>query len=166
MRCPFCAHTESKVIDSRASTPADVIRRRRECEACERRFTTYERVEDVVPAVVKKDGRREAFDRQKVMMGLRRACEKRPVSREALDSLIDRVERALIDSGEKEVSARAIGERVMVELATLDDIAYVRFASVYRSFRDISELRAEVERVDVQRTAASSHPDAEERQPS
>ncbi len=166
MRCPFCAHIESKVIDSRASGPADVIRRRRECEKCERRFTTYERVEDVVPAVVKKDGRREPFDRQKVMMGLSRACEKRPVSREALDSLVDRVERALIDSGEKEVSARTIGERVMVELATVDDIAYVRFASVYRSFRDISELRAEVERVDVQRTAAASQPDAEERQPS
>lgn len=164
MRCPFCAHTESKVIDSRASAPADVIRRRRECESCARRFTTYERVEDVVPAVVKKDGRRETFDRQKVMAGLSRACEKRPVSRETLDSLVDRVERALIDSGDKEVSARTIGERVMLELATVDDIAYVRFASVYRSFRDISELRAEVERVDVQRAAASSAPDAQEQE--
>lgn len=156
MRCPFCAHEDSKVIDSRASPPGDAIRRRRECEACARRFTTYERVEDVLPAVVKKDGRREAFDRQKLMAGLSRACEKRPVSREALSALIDTVERGLIDSGEKEVGSRAIGERVMKELAGLDDIAYVRFASVYRSFRDIAELRAEVERIDTMSRAPSS----------
>ena len=149
MKCPFCSHLESKVIDSRASAPADVIRRRRECESCARRFTSYERVEDVFPAVVKKDGRREPFDRQKVLAGLSRACEKRPVSREALHVLVDAVERSVIDMGEKEVSARLIGERVMAELSVLDDIAYVRFASVYRSFRDISELRAEVERIDL-----------------
>jgi transcriptional repressor NrdR len=152
LRCPFCAHTESKVIDSRASSPGDVIRRRRECEKCERRFTTYERVEEVLPAVVKKDGRREAFDRHKVLAGLSRACEKRPVSREKLEALIDDVERSLIDSGEREVTARVIGERVMGLLAAVDDIAYVRFASVYRSFRDISELRAEVERIDTKKT--------------
>jgi transcriptional repressor NrdR len=137
------------VIDSRASAPGDVIRRRRECESCARRFTTYERLDDMVPVIVKKDGRREPFDRQKVLAGLSRACEKRPVSREALDALVDAVERGLIDTGDKEVSARLIGERVMRELSVLDDIAYVRFASVYRSFRDISELRAEVERIDI-----------------
>jgi len=149
VKCPFCAHVESKVIDSRASAPGDVIRRRRECESCARRFTTYERLDDMVPVIVKKDGRREPFDRQKVLAGLSRACEKRPVSREALDALVDAVERGLIDTGDKEVSARLIGERVMRELSVLDDIAYVRFASVYRSFRDISELRAEVERIDI-----------------
>ena len=110
---------------------------------------TYERLDDMVPVIVKKDGRRESFDRQKLLAGLSRACEKRPVSREALDALVDAVERGLIDTGDKEVSARLIGERVMRELSVLDDIAYVRFASVYRSFRDISELRAEVERIDI-----------------
>ncbi|MCA9586929.1 MAG: transcriptional repressor NrdR [Myxococcales bacterium] len=145
MKCPFCAHVESKVTDSRAATGGDVIRRRRECERCERRFTTYERVEEVLPFVVKKDGRREAFDRQKVLGGLRRACDKRAVPSERLDALVDAVERALIDAGDKEIPSTVIGERAMEHLRELDEVAYVRFASVYRSFRDIDELRSEIE---------------------
>ena len=145
MKCPFCTNAESKVTDTRASAQGDVIRRRRECESCARRFTTYERVEEVLPAVVKKDGRRESFDRQKVLGGLRRACEKRPVSLEALEAMIDSTERELMDSGEKEVSSRAVGEVIMRRLREADSIAYVRFASVYRQFRDIDEFRAELE---------------------
>ena len=145
MKCPFCANAESKATDTRASAQGDVIRRRRECEACARRFTTYERVEDVIPLVVKKDGRREAFDRQKLLGGLRRACEKRPVPLESLEAMVDGVERELVDSGEKEVPSRVLGEAVMRRLRAADTIAYVRFASVYREFRDIDEFRAELE---------------------
>jgi transcriptional repressor NrdR len=147
MRCPFCAHPESKVIDSRVSAAADVTRRRRECEACAKRFTTYERVEEIMPLIVKKDGRREAFDRQKILSGLRRACDKRAVSLDQLEAILDAVERDLIDTGEKEVSAQRVGERVMAELRKLDEVAYVRFASVYRSFRDIDEFMAELESI-------------------
>ncbi len=147
MRCPFCSHLESKVIDSRVSAAADVTRRRRECEACAKRFTTYERVEEVMPLIVKKDGRREAFDRQKILSGLRRACDKRAVSLDQLEGILDAVERDLIDTGEKEVSAQRVGERVMQELRKLDEIAYVRFASVYRSFRDLDEFMAELESI-------------------
>jgi transcriptional repressor NrdR len=145
VRCPFCSHLESKVIDSRVSVAADVTRRRRECEACAKRFTTYERVEEVMPLIVKKDGRREAFDRQKILSGLRRACDKRAVSLDQLEGILDAVERDLIDTGDKEVSAQRVGERVMAELRKLDEVAYVRFASVYRSFRDIDEFMAELE---------------------
>ena len=144
MRCPFCSHLESKVIDSRVGAAGDVTRRRRECESCARRFTTYERVEEVLPLVVKKDGRREMFDRQKVLAGLRKACDKRAVPLDKLEAIVDTVERDLIDSGEKEVSAQAVGEKVMLELRKVDEIAYVRFASVYRSFRDIDEFLAEL----------------------
>ena len=147
MKCPFCSHLESKVTDSRVATAGDVIRRRRECEQCARRFTTYERVEEVLPLVVKKDGRRELFDRQKLLSGLRRACEKRAVPLEKLEAIVDGIERDLIDSGEKEVAAHRIGEKVMTHLRTLDDIAYVRFASVYRSFRDLDEFREELDRL-------------------
>jgi transcriptional repressor NrdR len=133
------------VIDSRVSAAADVTRRRRECEACEKRFTTYERVEEIMPLIVKKDGRREAFDRQKILAGLKRACDKRAVSLAQLDAILDAVERDLIDLGDKEVSAQRVGERVMQELRRLDDVAYVRFASVYRSFRDLDEFMAELE---------------------
>jgi transcriptional repressor NrdR len=147
VRCPFCSHLESKVSDSRVSTAGDVIRRRRECEKCERRYTTYERVEEVLPLVVKKDGRRETFDRQKVLAGLRKACDKRAVPLEKLEGAIDAIERLLIESGDKEVSAQAVGEKVMTELRKIDEIAYVRFASVYRSFRDIDEFRAELENI-------------------
>ncbi|NOU32715.1 MAG: transcriptional repressor NrdR [Polyangiaceae bacterium] len=147
MKCPFCAHEESKVTDSRTSAAQDVIRRRRECEACGRRFTTYERVEEVMPLVVKKDGRREPYDRQKIMGGLVRASEKRAVPISRVEELVDALERELIDMGEKEVPSHTIGERVMVRLRALDEIAYVRFASVYRSFRDLSELRDELDKL-------------------
>lgn len=147
MRCPFCSHLESKVIDSRLGAAGDVTRRRRECESCARRFTTYERVEEIVPLVVKKDGRREAFDRQKVLAGLRKACDKRAVSLAQLEAILDAVERDLIDTGDKEVSAQKVGEKVMHELRKVDEIAYVRFASVYRSFRDIDEFMTELESI-------------------
>ena len=154
MRCPFCSHLESKVADSRLSAVGDVTRRRRECESCARRFTTYERVEEVLPLVVKKDGRRETFDRQKVLHGLRKACDKRAIPIERLEEIVDLIERELMDSGDKEISGHGVGERVMNHLRGLDDIAYVRFASVYRSFRDIEELRAEVEKVARDRPAS------------
>ena len=144
MKCPFCGGLDNKVTDSRLSQGDEVIRRRRECEGCARRFTTYERLELVLPMVVKKDGRREPFDRMKVMAGLRRACEKRPISTDALDALVDHIERALVESGENEVSSALIGERVMQRLRELDQVAYVRFASVYRSFKDIHEFMAEL----------------------
>jgi transcriptional repressor NrdR len=156
VKCPFCSHQESKVIDSRLSAAGDVTRRRRECESCARRFTTYERVEEVLPLVVKKDGRREMFDRQKVLAGLRRACEKRAVPLEKLEGIVDAIERDLIDSGDKEVPAKAIGERVMAQLRLIDDIAYVRFASVYRSFRDLDELRGELDRLAEDRRQGSA----------
>ena len=147
MKCPFCSHLDSKVTDSRAGAGGDVIRRRRECESCARRFTTYERVEEVLPLVVKKDGRREAFDRQKVLSGLRRACDKRAVSVDRLEQIVDSIERELIDSGEKELSSESVGERVMSQLRNVDPVAYVRFASVYRQFKDIAELRSEIEKI-------------------
>jgi transcriptional repressor NrdR len=147
VKCPFCSHLESKVIDSRMGATGDVTRRRRECESCARRFTTYERVEEIVPLVVKKDGRREAFDRQKLLMGLRKACDKRAVSLAQLDAILDAVERDLIDTGDKEVSAQRVGEKVMHELRKVDEVAYVRFASVYRSFRDIDEFMTELESI-------------------
>jgi transcriptional repressor NrdR len=147
VKCPFCSHLESKVIDSRVGAANDVIRRRRECEKCERRYTTYERVEEVLPLVVKKDGRREIFDRQKVLLGLRKACNKRAVPLERLEAVVDTIERELIESAEKEVDAKVVGEKVMTELRKVDEIAYVRFASVYRSFRDIEEFAAELENI-------------------
>lgn len=147
MKCPFCQHLESKVTDSRVGAAGDVTRRRRECEACGRRFTTYERVEEVLPLLVKKDGRREAFDRQKVLGGLRRACDKRAVPLARLEQIVDVIERELIDSAEKEVSSEKVGERLMAHLRELDPVAYVRFASVYRQFKDIDELRSEIEQL-------------------
>jgi transcriptional repressor NrdR len=147
VRCPFCAHQESKVIDSRVSAAGDVIRRRRECEACERRFTSRERVEDVLPVVVKKDGVREPFDREKVLRGVRLACNKRPVAMARVASFIDELERELIEGEAKEVGSKEIGERVMRLLREVDEVAYVRFASVYRSFRDIDEFRSELEKM-------------------
>lgn len=155
MKCPFCSHADSKVTDSRVTTAGDVIRRRRECEGCERRFTTYERVEEVLPFVVKKDGRRELFDRQKVLAGLRRACEKRAVPLERLERVVDTIERDLIDSGDKEVRSDGIGERVMTQLRAVDDIAYVRFASVYRSFHDLKELRSELDALERRKSEGS-----------
>jgi transcriptional repressor NrdR len=147
MRCPFCAHLDSKVIDSRVSTAGDVIRRRRECEACARRFTSRERVEDVLPVVVKKDGVREPFDREKVLRGVRLACNKRPVAMDEIERFIDELERDLVESEAKEVASQEIGERIMKKLRALDEVAYVRFASVYRSFRDIDEFRLELDKM-------------------
>jgi transcriptional repressor NrdR len=144
MRCPFCQDTENKVIDSRESHEGSVIRRRRECLACKRRFTTYERVEELYPLIVKKDGRREAFDREKVLSGLTKACEKRPVSAQQLEETVEAIERQLQGMGEKEVPSTFIGEEVMRRLRALDTVAYVRFASVYRSFRDIAEFMNEL----------------------
>jgi transcriptional repressor NrdR len=147
MKCPFCTHLESKVIDSRVSTAGDVIRRRRECESCERRFTSRERVEDVLPVVVKKDGVREPFDREKLLHGVRLACNKRPVAMDRIEKFIDELERDLVESEAKEVESKALGERVMRKLRELDEVAYVRFASVYRSFRDIDEFRTELDKM-------------------
>lgn len=144
MRCPFCQNSENKVIDSRESHEGAVIRRRRECLDCRRRFTTYERVEELSPLIVKKDGRREAFDREKILAGLKKACEKRPVSMDELESTVTDIERKLQGMGEKEVASSFLGEEVMGRLQKLDEVAYVRFASVYRSFRDISEFMHEL----------------------
>ena len=136
MNCPFCGHLNDKVIDSRESKEGDAIRRRRQCLACERRFTTYERIDEVPYMVVKKDGRREKFDRQKVLGGLMKACEKRPVSMGKLSELVNRVEAKVTDSADREISTIDIGEMLMETLRSLDKIAYVRFASVYRDFQD------------------------------
>jgi transcriptional repressor NrdR len=136
LKCPFCNHLEDKVVDSRESKEGDAIRRRRECLACERRFTTYERIDEVPYMVIKKDGRREKFDRQKVLGGLLKACEKRPVSMGRLSELVNRVESKVSDSPDREISTTEIGEYLMEHLKNLDKIAYVRFASVYRDFQD------------------------------
>ncbi|HAG51384.1 MAG: transcriptional regulator NrdR [Deltaproteobacteria bacterium GWC2_42_51] len=144
MRCPFCNHIEDKVIDSRLSQDGDVTRRRRECLKCSKRFTTYERVEEAMPLIIKKDGRRELFDRKKILNGILRACEKRPVSIEIMEQTVDKIERGLLEAGEREMSSSIVGERVMEELKNLDEVAYVRFASVYREFRDITEFMTEL----------------------
>ncbi|MBN2721028.1 MAG: transcriptional repressor NrdR [Proteobacteria bacterium] len=144
MKCPFCGDFDNKVVDSRLSGESDVIRRRRECLGCGRRFTTYERVEDILPMVIKKDGRREPFDRSKILSGIQIACQKRPISVTALEEMADRIEKALQEKGDKEIKSSTIGETVMQELHDLDEVAYVRFASVYRSFKDINEFMAEL----------------------
>ena len=144
MKCPSCSHLESRVIDSRISKDNAMIRRRRECEACGYRFTTFEHIEEFLPLIVKKDGRRESFDRQKILAGLKRACEKRPISIETLEELLDRIEKHLQEQGEKEIEAAVIGEQIMKELKELDQVAYVRFASVYREFKDINEFMSEL----------------------
>jgi len=136
MNCPFCSHLQDRVIDSRESKEGDVIRRRRQCLSCERRFTTYERIDEIPYMVIKKDGRREKFDRQKVLTGLLKACEKRPVGMGKLAELVDQVEARLTDNPDRELSTTEIGEMLMASLHTLDKIAYVRFASVYRDFQD------------------------------
>jgi transcriptional repressor NrdR len=145
MKCPFCSNPDSKVVDSRPDKDGSTIRRRRECEACGRRFTTHERVEEILPQVVKRDGRREPFDRLKLVAGLKKACEKRPVSVETIEEMVDRVEARLMESGEKELPSTSIGELVMRELHEVDQVAYVRFASVYRSFKDITEFMSELQ---------------------
>jgi len=147
MKCPFCNYMESKVLDSRMSKEMDTIRRRRECLKCAKRFTTAERVEEGLPLVVKKDGRREVFDREKILGGLKKACEKRPISITNLEKIVSRIEYNLLEKSEREIKATEIGEMVMDELKTLDEVAYVRFASVYRQFRDINEFMSELTRL-------------------
>src|SRR5205807_7954768 len=144
MRCPFCHGLENRVVDSRMAKEGEAIRRRRECLGCKRRFTTYERVDEILPMVIKKDGRREPFDRAKILSGLKKACSKRPVPVEVLEKAADRIERELEEAGEKEIPSTRIGDAGMAALRDIDDVAYVRFASVYRSFRDVNELMAEL----------------------
>ena len=145
MKCPFCSYVENRVIDSRVSKDGNAIRRRRECAGCGKRFTTSEFVEEVLPMVVKKDGRREPFDRSKILVGIKKACEKRPISVDVIEEIADRVEQACRDYPDKEIPSAVIGERVMAELHDLDEVAYVRFASVYRQFRDANEFLEELE---------------------
>lgn len=147
MRCPFCSAIEDKVVDTRPSDNEQVIRRRRECISCSRRFTTYERIDEILPLVVKKDGRREPFDRAKILSGLKKACSKRPVPVETLEATVDKIETKLQESGEKEIVSSRIGDAIMEALKGIDDVAYVRFASVYRSFRDVNELMDELRNV-------------------
>ncbi len=144
MKCPFCNHEESSVIDSRVTKEGDIIRRRRECATCKERFTTYERVEEIFPLIIKKDDRREPYDRKKLVLGFQKACEKRPVSMETIEEAIRRIEKGIQELGEKEIPAKQIGERVMRELHRIDPVAYVRFASVYREFKDINEFMDEL----------------------
>jgi len=144
MKCPFCGEIDNKVIDSRLSKDASVIRRRRECLVCSRRFTTYEHIEEIPIMIVKKDGRREEFNRDKLRSGLQKACEKRNISMVAIEEFIDDLERDLREIGEKEISSHIIGEKVMEKLHELDDVAYVRFASVYREFKDVNDFVAEL----------------------
>jgi transcriptional repressor NrdR len=144
MKCPYCGYVESRVVDSRISRDAESIRRRRECLKCKKRFTTSERGEETLPFIVKKDGRREPFDRQKILNGLKKACEKRPISVDILEKIVSRIEQSLIESGDREIRSPVIGGRVMEELHSLDGVAYVRFASVYRQFKDINEFMKEL----------------------
>jgi transcriptional repressor NrdR len=144
MKCPFCGHLHDKVVDSRESKEGDAIRRRRQCLACQRRFTSYERIDEIPYMVVKKGGRRERFDRQKVLAGVLKACEKRPVSMVQLEAIADKAEVMVQDSSEREVSTTSLGEMIMNELKTLDKVAYVRFASVYLDFKDVQEFMSEL----------------------
>jgi len=153
MKCPFCGQLDNKVIDSRLSVNGEVTRRRRECDGCQRRYTTYERVEDLLPTIVKRDGRRELFDRRKVLHGVRAACSKRPVSLEQIDSIAESVEREFQEAGEREVPSTLVGEKVMEKLRDLDQVAYVRFASVYRKFRDIEDFAQEVAKLVTERSS-------------
>jgi transcriptional repressor NrdR len=145
MKCPYCGFTQDKVIDSRESKDADSIRRRRECERCTKRFTTYERLDEIPYMVVKKDGRREKFDRQKVLAGLLHSCQKRKVSVAQMQSIVDSAEAYVVDSPERERSTTSIGELIMNQLREIDTVAYIRFASVYRDFKDVNEFKEELE---------------------
>ncbi len=144
MKCPECGHIDTSVIDSRLAKEGNAIRRRRECPKCNARFTTYERVENMIPMVIKKDGRREPFDRQKIKQGLLKACEKRPISMDTIERVVARIAKKYEDSTDKEIPASEIGSALMAELKELDKVAYVRFASVYREFKDISEFMEEL----------------------
>ena len=144
MKCPYCRELENKVIDSRMTKEGNSVRRRRECLGCNHRFTTYERVEEVPLVLIKKDGRREAFDRTKVLAGMQRACEKRNISINTLEEFVDELSRELQEMGEKEIPSSVVGSRIMTKLHALDDVAYVRFASVYREFKDINDFMSEL----------------------
>ncbi|MES0349244.1 MAG: transcriptional regulator NrdR [Desulfobacteria bacterium] len=144
MKCPYCREIENKVIDSRMTKEGNSVRRRRECLGCNHRFTTYERVEEVPLVLIKKDGRRETFDRTKVLAGMQKACEKRNISINALEESVDELARELQEMGEKEIPSSVVGSRIMTKLQELDDVAYVRFASVYREFKDINDFMSEL----------------------
>jgi transcriptional repressor NrdR len=144
MKCPFCKETDNKVIDSRLSKDGNEIRRRRECLVCGRRFTTYEHIEKIPIMIIKKDGRREVFSREKVRTGIQKACEKRDISVNMIDNFLDELERDLGETGEKEIPSSALGEKIMIKLHALDDVAYVRFASVYREFKDVNDFVSEL----------------------
>jgi transcriptional repressor NrdR len=144
MRCPFCHSTQNKVIDSRPSREANAIRRRRECLNCQRRFTTYEQVEETMPLIIKKDGRREPYQRVKLYGGIKKACEKRPVSIDLIEQFLDDLEREMLESGQREMPSSWLGERVIARLRDLDEVAYVRFASVYRHFTDATDFMKEI----------------------
>jgi len=151
VKCPFCDELEDKVVDSRMAKEGEVIRRRRECLGCIRRYTTYERVEEILPVVVKKDSRRESFDRTKILSGMKKACEKRPISTATIEAVTDRIEKRIQEMGESEIKSRIVGEEVMKELHQLDQVAYVRFASVYREFKDIDQFMNELKSLAQQR---------------
>jgi transcriptional repressor NrdR len=144
MKCPFCGEMDNKVIDSRVSKDGSVIRRRRECLVCSRRFTTYEHIEEIPIMIIKKDGRREVFSRDKVRSGLKKACQKRDISMNVIEEFVDELERDLRETGEKEIPSSFLGEKVMIKLHELDDVAYVRFASVYREFKDVNDFVSEL----------------------
>jgi transcriptional repressor NrdR len=156
MKCPYCGFAQDRVVDSRESKDADSIRRRRECERCNKRFTTYERIDEIPYMVVKKDGRRERFERQKVLSGLLRACEKRPVSGAKLEAIVDDTEAFLVDSQDRERTTSEIGELIMNRLKAIDTVAYIRFASVYRDFKDVREFKEELEQLLSNRDSARS----------
>ena len=158
MKCPYCGETDNKVIDSRLSKDASVIRRRRECIDCSRRFTTYEHIEEVPIMIIKKDGRREVFNREKVRSGVKKACEKRNISMNVIEEFIDDLERDLREIGEKELPASVVGEKIMAKLHELDDVAYVRFASVYREFKDVNDFVSEL------KSLLSNHEKPEDRE--
>ena len=159
MRCPFCGHPENRVVDSRQARDGQAIRRRRECGECDRRFTTYERVEEIFPQIIKRDGSREDYDRLKATRGIRLAARKRPIATRAIDEVINRVERAMLAAGDREIESDWLGSKITAELRDLDPVAYIRFASVYRRFSDIEEFIQELQHLDSDR---SPSPDGEE----
>jgi len=156
MRCPFCNHIDSKVVDSRMTQDGRAIRRRRQCLKCKERFTTYERIEEFQPMVIKKDGRREPFDRKKVVEGILKACEKRPISMNQIDNFVTELEKEIQEKGEREIPSQFIGERVMEQLRDWDDVAYVRFASVYKQFKDLSEFMEQLQELLKKRSNTST----------
>lgn len=147
MKCPYCAEINNRVIDSRLGKDARMIRRRRECLSCSRRFTTYEKLEEILPMLVKKDGRREPFDRAKIISGIRKACQKRPISATRIEEFVDSLESYFQELGKKEIDSSEVGEKVITQLKEWDEVAYVRFASVYRQFKDLNEFMTELEGV-------------------